>query len=907
MYRSHALYSAHLVLGLLGLFFWGCDEGEGGAPSLPPPPPEVPLVDAGSFGDGPLDAEQCARPFLWRLRADEAPPSEVRLAGDFESPPWSASIVLQDQGDGTLRTEVLLSPGAHQYKFVVDGEWRNDPENGATAEDGMGGINSLIEHRCPFDGECLLDSDCPEETPFCRAFLCVANDEPVPCGGPCPEGSSCDEEAGRCVESTPECAEMADCDAPFICREGRCEPECVEDSGCTDGDRCVELSCVTPECEDDSSCDALEESCLNFTCAPRPCQEQLFIFDPRGTEWAGQRLDTVHVAGSFNGWPGTAAGDAWVMSPLEDGRWYTRQRVENGEWEYKFVLSQGGMVEWITDPGNPIVTTDGDGNENSLLSVNCDDAPVGPGSCGDLSTFQWEDAVMYFALVDRFYDSDGLVDLVPGATGGDATQGSSGQYYGGDLDGLREKLPYLERLGVSALWLSAPYDNRDTAGAAIDPGQDPNNYSGYHGYWPKPENIDYRDPENPQPVPLVEPRIGDAAALDALVEGSHERGIRVLFDYVMNHVDLESGLYEAHPEWFARRDGRFALCGPDNLWDDDYWGMRCAFTDYLPPFDFDNDEARAWSVADAIWWAKRFNIDGYRLDAIKHVPLSWLEDLRQALNREFEEPDGGRFYLVGETFSYDDPGLLRRFINPDTLLDGQFDFPMKARLCEGLFRPEKSLEDFSNWLRGNDSFYGPGSLMTTWIGNHDIPRAIHYASGQIGNCREGSSPQNGWIPMSYPQPAERAPYERLGLAFVVMMTNPGVPLYYYGDEVGLAGGGDPDNRRAMPWDDASLNDGQLALRALVERLGTLRAENKVLARGRRLVRSASRDTWVYTMLGCGAGSPPITVAINRADDARSVEVPAGAYDELLSETSMMGGEIELPPRSAIVLRPAAAE
>ncbi|MEZ4464991.1 MAG: hypothetical protein R3F43_10955 [bacterium] len=96
------------------------------------------------------------------------------------------------------------------------------------------------------------------------------------------------------------------------------------------------------------------------------------------------------------------------------------------------------------------------------------------------------------------------------------------------------------------------------------------------------------------------------------------------------------------------------------------------------------------------------------------------------------------------------------------------------------------LNDFAGWLDDNDRFYGPGALMTTWIGNHDIPRAIHFASGQIGDCRQGSHPGNSWTG-DYPQPGDAAAYERLGLAFVVAMTNPGDSLIHYGDEVGLAG------------------------------------------------------------------------------------------------------------------------
>jgi glycosidase len=241
------------------------------------------------------------------------------------------------------------------------------------------------------------------------------------------------------------------------------------------------------------------------------------------------------------------------------------------------------------------------------------------------------------------------------------------------------------------------------------------------------------------------------------------------------------------------------------------------------------------------------------------------------------------------------------FIDPDTLLDGQFDFTLKARLCEALFRPEGSLQNFAGWMASNDTFYGDGAIMTTWIGNHDIPRPIHFASREIGNCREGSSPSNGWT-SSFDQPSDPAAYERLGLSFVVMMTNPGIPLIYYGDEIGLAGGGDPDNRRMMPWDDNLLSPAQRALREQVRALGQIRADNPVLARGRRITRSSSQDTWVYSMIGCGEGSPDVTVAINRADAERSVTIPAGSYTDLIGGSAVQGGPVSLGPRGYLVLR-----
>jgi glycosidase len=281
--------------------------------------------------------------------------------------------------------------------------------------------------------------------------------------------------------------------------------------------------------------------------------------------------------------------------------------------------------------------------------------------------------------------------------------------------------------------------------------------------------------------------------------------------------------------------------------------------------------------------------------------MSWLEDLRVALNQAFQNPVGGRFYLVGETFAYDNQALLKSFVDPQSKLDGQFDFPLKARLCEAIFRNDGNLANLSRWMNENDQYYGPNALMSTWVGNHDIPRAIHFASGQIGDCRQGSYPGNGWS-SDFQQPQNPEPYEKLFLSFAILLTNHGVPLIYYGDEIGLAGGGDPDNRRMMPWQDQSLNQHQINLRNRITKLNQIRQANKVLSRGKRITLSVEQDTWVYRMSGCGSASRDITVVINRADQSRSVSVPNGNYIDLWRDMPQSGGNLQIPARSILLLR-----
>lgn len=610
---------------------------------------------------------------------------------------------------------------------------------------------------------------------------------------------------------------------------------------------------------------------------------------------------SVWLTGSITDWASTPDLGAIALKKSGD-TWSANVTLPEGRTLYKFVVDG---KNWIIDPSALVNEADGFGGFNSTWQCGTDTAVTQPlPQCGDADAFDWRDSVMYFALVDRFHDSDGRNSPVNGATGGNAQNGASAQYAGGDFKGLTQKMSYLSDLGVTALWLSAPYDARNEAGASVTPNLDPHQYSGYHGYWPSPDNIDYSNPSQPNPRPKVESRYGTEEDLKELISTAHADGMKVLFDYVMKHVDANSGLSRAHSNWFATQNGRLRVCGPENLWEDAYWGTRCSFTDYLPGFDFYNPEVRRWSVNDAVWWAREFQVDGLRLDAVKHIPTEWLTELRQKLKETFPDPAGNRFYLVGEVFDYSSKDNLKRFVDSRTMLDGQFDFPYKKTACEALFKADGDIGFLDYWLSGNDRYYDRGtnnrSLMVNWIGNHDIPRAIHFASRQIDNCTLGSIPENGWASGQFLQPQDAAPYERLGVAFAAMLTNPGIPLIYYGDEIGLAGGGDPDNRRLMPWNDQQLNVHQLALRDKVRKLAKIRAQFKALGRGQRKMYFVDRDAWVYSMGGCD-NLGRVTVAINKGDSWKNVAIPAGSYEDLMQGGIVTDKTLNLAPRSFRVL------
>jgi glycosidase len=571
---------------------------------------------------------------------------------------------------------------------------------------------------------------------------------------------------------------------------------------------------------------------------------------------------SVILRGDFaaDGWttgiPMQRNGDAWeVTIPAADQQVVVYKLVVDGTWQ--------------ADPANPRRSPDGFGGQNSVVRIDCDQCPARP-------TLDWRDAVLYFVMIDRFAN---------GNPGNDAPIGNlepPAEYQGGDFAGLRQKIEegYFDSLGVNALWITSPLDNADFRGR----GSDGHDYSGYHGYWPR--DLD-----------AVESRLGTEAELKAVIDAAHARNINVILDYVMNHVADDSPTYQQHPDWFWPNDngrGGDCVCGGGCNWDDGFERKKCWFTSYLPDFDFRNGDARRYSIANAIAWAQRLGADGFRLDAVKHIEDAWLTDLRGRLDGEVEWDQV--FYLVGETYT-GDRDLIRYYVNPDTMLDGQFDFPLRAELLSKILRRAGSMQDLASFLSTNDTYYGPRAVMSTFIGNHDVPRTVHFAEDtplfadwDDGKFRAWNNPPG--------LPPSPNPFERLAVAYTFLYTSPGVPLVYYGDEIGLPGAGDPDNRRFMQWSGYSTH--QTFLRDRLARLGAIRRDHAALRRGTRTMLGTTTHTMVYEMVSPG---DHVYVALNRADQPEAAQgLPAGDYEDLTTG-QMVRAPFSISPRTGMVLVP----
>ncbi len=455
------------------------------------------------------------------------------------------------------------------------------------------------------------------------------------------------------------------------------------------------------------------------------------------------------------------------------------------------------------------------------------------------------DLVLYQVIVDRFRNDAGALHP-PSLTSGRA---------GGTLRGVRAAIEAgeLTRLGVNALWLSPLYANP----TGTFPGSDGRPYTSYHGYWPVASRA-------------LEPEQGSEADLDALVAAAHARAVRVIFDVVPNHVHEQHPYVKEHPEWFHDKAAS-CVCGSATCsWADHI--QDCWFTPYLPDVAWDVPAAADQVTSDTRWWLDRFDGDGLRIDAVPMMPRAATRRIAHAVRARYDHP-GHRSLLLGENFT--GPGgynQLRYELGPFGL-DSEFHFPLMWSLRGAIAATTGTMRDIDAAVQvGSAAWDGSGAVMATMIGNHDVTR---FASESAGDAAG-----DGWIAAS--QPTHPLVYDKQRMALATVMTLPGLPVLYYGDEVALAGRSDPDSRRVMPA-EADLTAAQRALRDATGRLGRLRGCSDAVRHGtyRPLVVTDEALAFVRE-----TGTDRVVVVLVRAPTAEVSAplpgIPAGEYVDVLS-------------------------
>jgi len=604
-----------------------------------------------------------------------------------------------------------------------------------------------------------------------------------------------------------------------------------------------------------------------------------------------KKYKNVEIAGDMNEWtPGR------TLMHLKDGAWQTDLLLFPGKYQYKLVLDK----KWVLDPGNPESVDNNIGGTNSLLragAVNPSGAPYlfttkvekdkitlgiknktkeifvfwqnyyleekfwkvdsiglkitiprrarsmersflrvwafnSAGTSNEIllpleeghvitdpAKLTREDKqamIMYFLMVDRFRNGD----LKNDAPLKDKNVDNKLNFQGGDLSGIIQTIDngYFKELGINTLWISPITQNpKDAWNEFPAPHR---KFSGYHGYWPVS-------------LTTIDTRFGTPDELKMLVKEAHGSNMNVLLDYVSNHVHQECKIYKDHPDWAT------SLILPNKkknirLWDEQR--LTTWFDEFLPTMDLSKPEVCNMMSDSALFWIKTYELDGFRHDATKHIPEIYWRTLTKKLKNQVIIPDNRSIYQIGETFGSRD--LINSYINPGEL-DAQFDFGLYFDARNAFARENTTFKDLNYSLQESFSYFGEHSLMGNITGNQDLARFISFASNAISFSENDQ--KAGWERDI--EVKDTVGYGRLASFMAFNMTIPGIPIIYYGDEFGMPGAGDPDNRRMMRFDN--LTPQEKRLKGTVEKLAHLRSNSMPLLYGDFKTIETSDKNYVY--------------------------------------------------------------
>lgn len=662
-----------------------------------------------------------------------------------------------------------------------------------------------------------------------------------------------------------------------------------------------------------------------------------------------KEIKTISIAGDMNNWK---EGET-TLEKNSDGVWQTKMVLNPGAYQYQVVMDG----KWMLDSDNKNIVDNGMGGENSLLTVKGADEeklprlftmPANPfevkvgieNSVKDVIVY-WNNFklssdfinrehnhfvvkipnqaksmkrsyirvwasndegvsnslfvplesgdvllnadsvtrsdkhafIMYFLMVDRFFNGNEENDeplnthkVLPIA-----------DYLGGDIAGVSEKIDdgYFEWLGVNTIWLS-PITQNPTGAYGL--WKTPRTkFSAYHGYWPiSNTKVDYR--------------FGTDEELHTFVDKAHDNGMNVLLDYVANHVHENHPVYINHPDWATD------LYLPDGTMNTEKWDshrLTTWFDTFLPTLDLRKKEVREAMVDSAVYWVEEFNIDGFRHDATKHIPESFWRLLTRRLKEKVIIPEDKTLYQIGETYGSHE--LIDSYIGTG-MVDGQFNFNMYDAAKNAFAKNDGSLVLLADEMNQSFKTYGYHNLMGYITGNQDKGRFISYAGGDLKFDEDAKLA--GWTRNI--GVGNKVGYKRLASMMAFNMTIPGVPVIYYGDEFGMPGGNDPDNRRMMRFEN--LNDNEKVLLITTQQLVHLRKSHLELIYGDTKILKSEKNVLAYLRSYFGKNA---VVVFNNSNLEKEIELelPTYANNDLTSafgQTSVKtktGMKIKLAPNS----------
>lgn len=372
--------------------------------------------------------------------------------------------------------------------------------------------------------------------------------------------------------------------------------------------------------------------------------------------------------------------------------------------------------------------------------------------------------VMYLIMPDRFSNGDRGNDD-PAASPGLFDRGKARYYHGGDLQGVIDRLPYLKELGITAVWLNPWYENNNRLNEMEK--YDGQAITDYHGYGA----TDFYS---------VEEHFGDLKKLRELSGKAHSMGIKVIQDQVANHTGPYHPWIQDSPlpDWYHGTRASHA----DEDWQTwtlmDRGAARSAqrltldgwFINILPDLNHENAEVCRYVTQNAIWWVGVAGLDGIRQDTLPYAPREYWAEWRAALAKEFPT-----LSVVGEVLD-GNPALVsffqggaRRSDGVDSRIESLFDFPLHFAIRRSFARGE-SIREVGRVI-AHDWLYPDAGKLVTLLGLHDVERFMNERGATV---------------------------DGLKLAYSFLFTSRGIPLVYYGDELGMPGGNDPDNRRDFP-------------------------------------------------------------------------------------------------------------